>query len=186
MSESKSQLRSYLPDRANGALVPAACAMLLAAALVVQIGLPAGSSLADTLVAGRSPQYALPSFGEPGAIGLGPKSLFQPRKLAGTSVDGETSADGAPVKAPVRYGPLGPTAVLGSMRIGNRRVLVLKQAEGRVLHLAAGARYRGLRLVTIGATSATFGTGSNALQIAYAAAPPSAKTDDSDSENTNE
>lgn len=175
----KHPLRSFAPTRANGALVPAALALLLLASAGVQIVLPRATDMPDAALAGRAPQWRLPDIATPAPPTDANLSLFAPARMG--QVAAKPNAEGA--KAPPPPGPLGETSVIGRMRLGASRVVLLREHDGRVLHLVPGSSYRGWRLVGSDETGARLRRGRETLAVPYSAKPPAApapQTDDSE------
>ncbi len=170
MSELKLRLRSYAPASANGGLLPAALAALLAAGAVVQLALPAPDAMPDGTAPGRAPQWTLPDVGEPGlpSTAIIPR-LFTPKRLGAALVaagSGEAGDDEeAPEAKPV--GPLSGAWVLGAMRVGNARAVLIRPASGGGVRLPIGGSWRGWRLVGIDGNAAIFRQGGRNRRISF-------------------
>lgn len=184
MSELKQRLLSYAPTKANGALPPAFCALLMAGTATLQLMLPQETALAPSTTAGRAPDWTLPEVGEPAVVfGTAGPSLFVPARLGDTAGDGQTGDTAAASPKPI--GPLGGAFVLGSVRIGQSRAVLIRSSEGRVLRIARGSGYRGWRLVSIGERAATFRLGSQQREFEFGAVPVVSEAS-SDSEDSSE
>jgi len=168
----KLRLLSYTPASANGGLLPALLAGLLATGAVVQMVLPAPDAVPDGTVPGRAPQWTLPDVGEPGLplTAIMPR-LFTPKRLGAALL----GADGQPASGsedeekpePKPVGPLSGGWVLGAMRVGNARAVVIRPASGGGLRLPIGSSWRGWRLVSIGDSAATFRHGGRLRHIPF-------------------
>ncbi len=187
MSELKLRLLSYAPTNANSALLPAFCTLLMAGTAALQLMLPQESTLAPATPAGRPPRWTLAEVGVPAAVfGAEGPSLFSPVRLTDAASEGQTGDAAAATPKPI--GPLGGAFVLGSVRIGQNRAVLIRSTDGRVIRIARGSGYRGWRLVSIGDRAATFRLGSQRREFEFGAAPaaPAVSEDSSDSEDPSE
>ncbi len=187
MSDWKLRLLSFAPSRENGALVPAGLCLLLLPAAALQIALPAATEVPQGTGAIRAAAWQLPEVGEP--LGLSEVTLpplFTPTRLGsrlgeavGDNADEET-ADAKPV-----VGPLGGAWVLGMERVGVRRAVIIRSAQGVVFKLPPGRAWRGWQLLSVQDNFALFRQGGKTHRINFGNAPPGA-IGASDSENTSE
>lgn len=170
MSELKLRLLSYAPASANGGVLPATLAALLMAGAVVQLALPAPDAMPDGTVSGRAPQWSLPSVGEPGlpSTAILPH-LFAPKRLGAALITpgGAEGEDTEEAPAPKPVGPLSGAWVLGTMRVGNARAVLIRPASGGGFRLPVGATWRGWQLVSIGDTAAVFRRGGRNRSISF-------------------
>ncbi len=188
MSDLKFQLRSYAPSSANGSLLPAILAAILAAGALAQFGLSTG--VTSPLEAGpvRAARWTLPVIGEPGAPAPGAIPwLFTPSRLGlptgeAASTDGDTATE-APPKP--KIGPLSGAWVVGSMRIKSAQAAIIHPPHAPVFRLPVGGTWRGWQLTAIQGNSALFRRSGKTHRINFDTPPPSA-SDASKSENTSE
>ncbi len=177
MSELKLPLLSLAPTGANGAALPAACALLLAAGAAVQLALPLPGDMPEVANAGRAPEWRLPDTAPLPAPNLVDRpSLFSPMRLVGAS--GATAADGTQA-APPPEGPVGGAFVLGAMRAGGRRVLLLRTPDKRVLRMVPGGAFHGWRLLAIEDNSGRFRKDGKTISVAFGATAPAGQDGES-------
>ena len=147
MSDWKSRLLSYRPDRANGAVLPALLALVLLAGVAVQLGLQEGPAVPPGLGVSRAQDWRLPAIREVGTPDLAARpSLFSPLRVVGARVAAQDALMGGTTIAPKPVGPLDGTFVLGSARLAGTRALLLRETNGRVLRLRPGGTYRGWQI----------------------------------------
>lgn len=185
MSDLKQRLLSYRPDKANGALLPAALALALLAGAVLQLTLPQGAAVPPGFGALRMPNRQLPAVGEVAAPDLaGRPSLFSPLRVIGAQV-AELDAASPGAVAPKPIGPLDGAFVLGAARIGRAQALLLREADGRVLRLMPGGSYRGWQLLRIEADGVRMRKDGKITRLAFGeSAPAGARAaDNSESES---
>ena len=176
MSDLKLRLLSLSPDRANRAALPAACATVLLAGAIVQLTLPLPKDVPADIGASRAPDWSLPGTAVFAAPALADRpSLFTPTRLVGATpvADGETSA------AP--EGPVGGAFVLGAMKTGGRRALLLRTPDRRIVKMVPGRSWDGWRLLAIGDDAARFRKDGKTITAEFGA---KAATSDDDSESS--
>ncbi len=177
MSELKLRLLSLAPTGANGAALPAACALLLAAGAAVQLALPLPGDMPVVESASRAPEWRLPDTAALPAPNLADRpSLFSPVRLVGEG--GAATSDGAQA-APAPEGPVGGAFVLGAMRAGGRRVLLLRTPERRVLRMTPGGAFHGWRLLAIEDDSGRFRKDGKTISVAFGATAPAGEDGES-------
>lgn len=166
------------PSRANGAILPAACALVLAAAAVGQgLSVEPAPEPPAVLGGGVRERVAAPAIA-PGLIPsvLRQTDVFDPARTARQGGLGAGPPDG----------PLGDATLAGSVQLGARAYAILQRADGVALRLGIGSRYRGLRLIAIDAAGATFQQGAARIHVAYGAgSTPIAPAAESGNEETN-
>lgn len=178
MSELKLRLLSLAPTGANGAALPAACALLLAAGAALQLALPLPGEMPEVATAGRAPAWNLPETAALPAPNLAERpSLFSPMRLIGAA-GGAATGDGTQA-APPPEGPVGGAFVLGAMRTGGRRVLLLRTPDKRVLRMVPGGAFRGWRLLAIEDDSGRFRKDGKTISLAFGATAPAGEDGES-------
>ena len=172
MSDLKSRLLSYRPDRADGAVLPALLALVLLAGVAVQVALPQGAAVPPGLGGARAADWRLPAIREVGSPDLAARhSLFSPLRVVGARVAAQDARMGGTRIAPKPVGPLDGTFVLGSAGLAGARALLLRETSGRVLRLRPGGTYRGWRLQQIGPDAALLRKGGRTKRVAYGVPP---------------
>ena len=147
-----------LPRSTDGSLLPALLAAALALALAIQLF---ASTTPELPEAGVVPHVAVPAERMPAPVIIPPilerRAIFTPQRM-------DSAASGVP------QGPLGGTAVTGSISVGNRSVAILQTPKGGVIRLAPGQGYGGWTLVAITPTGARFRRGGETMTMTYGAA----------------
>ncbi|MEO0031002.1 MAG: hypothetical protein RIS94_760 [Pseudomonadota bacterium] len=177
MSDLKLRLLSFSPASAEGARLPALCALALLAGAALQLALPQGGAIPPDTGASRAADWRLPGIAALVAPSLADRaSLFSPLRVVGQA-PAEDDAAARPV------GPLDGAFVLGTVRNGGRAIVLLREADGRIIRMAPGGSYHGARLVGIGDTAARFRQGGTTISIEYGAAAPAAGAAEDSSES---
>ena len=149
--------------------------------MALQLALPGGTAVPEGEIAGRAPDWHLPALVDPAPPAAMPGgTLFSPMRVAAerpaaTGEDGEAAA-------PKPVGPLDGTFLVGAMRVGHQRAVILRDAGGRVLRLAPGGRYRSWQLMAIGDDAATFRKAGRPVRIEYGSTAPAGGEQASESE----
>lgn len=172
MSDLKQRLLSYRPDRENGALLPAGLALALLAGVALQLALPQAADVPPAFRAWRAPDRRLPALAEVAAPDLAVRaSLFSPLRVLGAEAAAlDPAAPGVAALRPI--GPLDGTFVLGALRVGQMKALLLRDEDGRVVRLAPGGAYRGWQLLRIEARAAVLRRNSTIKRIGFGAGAP--------------
>ncbi len=152
------KLRSPLarPSRANGALVPACCAAVLAGLAGLQLVLTGDVALPAVGWSGGGARVAMPTIAGtaiPGRLLTNP--IFSPARTGG-------GADGA-----VAEGPLGATSVAGAITIGGRSFAMIARADGAIVRLPVGGRLDDMQLLALSPEGAIFRKDGKRIFVAY-------------------
>lgn len=166
------------PSRANGAILPAACALVLAVAAIGQgFSVDPAPEPPAVLGGGVRERIEAPAIA-PGLVPpvLRQTDVFDPARTARPGSGGAATPSG----------PLGDATLAGSVQFGARAYAILQRADGVPLRLGIGSRYRGLRLIAVDAAGATFQQGAARIHVAYGAGSgPITPADESGNEETN-
>lgn len=164
-----------LPSRADGTLLPALLAAVLAVAALLQFALTDGVALPPTGPVGVgapvSPVADPVPRGIPGAVLARP--LFAPSATSGGGGGG--AADAAPAD------PLGGAQIAGSIGVGRTRVAIVTLPGGRLRRVGIGGVIAGWRLVALTDEGAVLARGRERLRRGFASGDlPAAQTTQSD------
>lgn len=158
------------PTRANGALLPALCAGLLAGLAGLQFAMTANPELPEPGFAGGGARSVLPLIaGSAVPEVLARSSIFAPTRTLQAKSEG-----GAP-------SPLQGASVAGAVSVRGRSYAVIQRADGQIVRLPVGGRIAGQRLVSLSPDGAIFQSGATRSRIPYgttvapAAAEPEAE-----------
>lgn len=151
------------PSRANRAIPAAGCVAALALAAVWQLSragdptdLPAPGNSAVQV------QALVPTVsGGEGAAGALSTDIFDPARTRGTGA--------GPASVPA--GPLGTSALVGSIRLGARAYAVVQNGDGSITRLPVGSSFKGLRLLAITNDGAMFAQGGRRISVPFGPSP---------------
>lgn len=149
------KLRSPLarPSRANGALVPACCAAVLAGLAGLQLVLTGDVALPAPGWSGGGARVVMPSIaGAAIPAKLLENPIFSPART-GSSV--------------VAEGPLGATSVAGAITISGRSFAMIARADGAIVRLPVGGRLDGMQLLALSPEGAIFRKDGKRIFVAY-------------------
>jgi hypothetical protein len=158
MSASMSPLRIPRPERAEGTVLAALLAVLLALMLMAQFVLPAerpDPPAVPPAGLGAAPVSLSAATADPA---LSRRSIFRPTRLAASS------APGAPI------GPLDGASPVGVVKVRGAARLILQTPGGTAVTLRPGQSWQGWRLVAIGTDSVRFARGSESVTLDIGAA----------------
>ncbi|WP_225206581.1 hypothetical protein [Novosphingobium huizhouense] len=153
---------------------------MLAVAAGLQLALPLPNDVPPDNGAGRAPDWRLPDIADLPAPSLADRaSLFSPTRLVGATPSGDEAG------AAVPEGPVGGAFVLGAMRTGGRRTLLLRTPERRIVRMAPGQSWQGWRLLAIDQDAARFRKDGKTITAAFGA-KAAAQDGDSDSSESDQ
>lgn len=149
----------YLPRREDDSIFPALLALVLAVLMVVQFLIPDPIDLPEAMLdTGRSTAAEPFATGDAKAARLIVESdVFSPERSVGGNNDVSST------------GPLGGMIVAGSVSIRGRAYAMVIAPSGRISRLARGGSINGWTLLSLSATGARFGRGSEKLDLPYGA-----------------
>jgi len=150
-----------VPSRADGTLLPALLALLLAVLAAVQLAIGPEAPPAERY--GRIVVPAVQHRAEPPVV-IDPvilrAAIFTPGRGSG--------GDGAP---PAPLGPLGDAAPVGITRTRGGTRVILQRGDGAIIRLAIGARYREWRLIGVTSDAVRFAGPGGSVQVPLADRP---------------
>ena len=151
------------PERADGTVLAALLATLLALLMVAQFLLPSDRPAAPEVppAALQTVSVAIAAISPDPALAR--RSIFQPTRLAGGSAEG----------AGVPGGPLDGAAPAGIVRVRGAARLVLQTPSGGSVTLRPGQSWQGWRLLAIGTEEVRFARGSETVTLGLGAATDS-------------
>jgi hypothetical protein len=166
MSVSKFRSPIARPRRADGTLLPAACAAVLAAAAIAQLMLTGELALPAAGAVGRAASPALPVMrvDQLPPI-LAERAIFAPTQGGG---GGGGEGDGA---APAT-GPLGGARVAGAIIVRGRPMIMIQRPDGSIVRLARGGSFEGWRFQRVADGAAIFRQGSARIMVPFGAPAP--------------
>lgn len=150
-----------MPSRADGTLLPALLALVLAVLAVVQL-----ATGPEALPAERFGRIVVPAVhhrAEP-PVEIDPVIL---RAAIFTPAHG-TGTDGTP---PASLGPLGDAAPVGITRTRGGTRVILQRGDGAIIRLAIGGRYRDWRLIGVARDAVRFAGPGGDVRIPLADRP---------------
>lgn len=128
-----------MPSRADGTLLPALLALVLASLAVFQLVTgadgPPAESYGRVIVPVVRPRIGAPIAIDPAIVHA---SIFTP--VRGTARDAQ---------APASLGPLGDAAPVGITRAGGVTRVILQRGDGQIVRLPIGGRYASWRLTGV-------------------------------------
>ena len=162
-------------------MLPAGLCAVLVAAVAAQIALPVETLVPRASGEGRAATWTLPDVGVPADLPASVvPNLFTPMRLGGkigeaAGVDENGDGEEATAPPPPKpVGPLGGSWVLGTVRVGNARSVIIRPALGGSVKLPVGRVWRGWRLVSIADNFALFQRSGKTHRINFGNAPPGA------------
>ncbi len=144
-------------------MLPAALALVLLAALVLQLALPSQEELPPPAIAGGGVRATPPRISggyAPDILTAAP--IFAPNRTATASADGA----GAPA------GILGGARVAGSVSVGGRAYAVIQYPGGKIARLPVGGRLAGWRLAALSPEGARFARNAERVDLPFGALSP--------------
>ena len=146
-------LRIPRPERAEGTVLAALLAVLLAAMLLAQFVLPQDRPAAPDLppVGLRSGQATIAAVSPDPA--LASRSIFRPATLGGAGAAG------------VPQGPLDGATPAGIVRVRGAARLILQTPNGKSVTLRPGQSWQSWRLVSIGRDNVRFARGAETVTL---------------------
>jgi hypothetical protein len=148
-----SPLRIPRPERAEGTVLAALLALLLALMVAAQFVLPADRPEPPAVPAaglGTAPVALAAASADPA---LSRRSIFRPTRLAASS------APGAPA------GPLDGASPAGVVKVRGAARLILQTPDGGTVTLRPGQSWQGWRLIAIGTDSVRFSRGGESVTL---------------------
>ena len=161
MSNLKPRFRLPRPSRADGTLLPAACAGALVAMAGLQLALTGEVDLPDAGWSGGGARAVLPAIPAPPVpSGLQRDTIFDPART-GDAPD-----------ATANERPGGGLVVAGTITRRGRTLAIMQAPGGGITYLAPGGRIAGMRLLALPAQGALFETKGQRGLVPYGSAPP--------------
>lgn len=155
----KLQFPLAIPTRANGALVPALCAAMLALLAALQFALTSDIELPEQGWSGGAARAEMPQIaGRSTPPILRTASIFSPTRTA----QGEGTT-GAALQ-------LGGAAVAGTITVRGRSYAVVQRPDGQLIRLPVGGRLGGMQLIALLPEGAVFMAEGKRVQIAFGSA----------------
>ncbi len=160
MFELKLQYPIPLPTSANRAIVPAACAIVLAALSVLQLALKEDDVIPSSGLGGGGVRTNMPLlYGVAVPSILAERPIFSPARSAIVSGEGGVAS------------PLNGAQVAGVISIRGQSYAIVQQPGGRIVRLKVGGRYAGWTLASLNSESAIFRQGATRLPVRFGAVP---------------
>lgn len=153
------RFRSFLPQRDEGAALPAGLALLLL--LVIPLQLWAG---VETVTPTATPGSVRIARAAPPAVGV----VVAPPVILARNIFQAPAVQ--PNGAPVATAALGGATVAGSVAVRGRRVAMIVLPGGRTAYLAPGRSLQGWTLVGLDTEGARFARDGKTLTVAFGAA----------------